>query len=177
MGSRRVLACWPLPKTRIISSPSEYQWIEASLVAQRVKRLPATRETWVWSLGWEYPLEKEMATHSSTLAWKIPWMEKSGRLQSMGSQKVRHDWTTLLYKLKIFLFLIWPLLKRMWENTHLESWIFLQLFIYTCYSVSKPIRFSFSFYYWHLVVSATIFVSARFSWIIRKHKILASFHS
>ena len=64
----------------------------ASLVAQRVKRLPAMRETWVWSLGWEYPLEKEMATHSSTLAWKIPWMEKSGRLQSMGSQKVRHDW-------------------------------------------------------------------------------------
>ena len=45
---------------------------EASLVAQKVKRLPAMRETWVWSLGWEDPLEKEMATHSSTLAWKIP---------------------------------------------------------------------------------------------------------
>ena len=63
----------------------------ASLVAQRVKRLPAMQETWVRSLGQEDPLEKEMATHSSTLAWKIPWTEKPGRLQSMGSQRVRHD--------------------------------------------------------------------------------------
>ena len=51
-----------------------------SLVAQSVKRLPAMRETWVQSLGWEDPLEKEMATHSSTLAWKIPWTEETGRL-------------------------------------------------------------------------------------------------
>ena len=56
-----------------------------------VKRLPAVRETQVRSLGWEDPLEKEMATHSSTLAWKIPWMEEPGRLQSMGSQRVEHD--------------------------------------------------------------------------------------
>ena len=60
----------------------------ASLVAQRVKRLPAMQETWVRSLGQEYPLEKEMATHSSILAWKIPWTEKPGRQQSMGSQRV-----------------------------------------------------------------------------------------
>ena len=53
-------------------------------------------QTWVRSLGWEDPLEKEMATHSSTLAWKIPWMEEPGRLQSMGSQKVRHNWATSL---------------------------------------------------------------------------------
>ena len=53
-------------------------------MAQRVKRLPATQETWVRFLGQEDPLEKEMATHSSTLAWKIPWTEKLGRLQSMG---------------------------------------------------------------------------------------------
>ena len=53
-----------------------------------VKRLPAMRETWVQSLGWEDPLEKEMATHSSILAWKIPWTEEPGRLQSMGSQRV-----------------------------------------------------------------------------------------
>ena len=53
-------------------------------------------ETRVWSLGQEDPLEKEMATHSSTLAWKIPWMEERGRLQSMGSQRVGHDWTTSL---------------------------------------------------------------------------------
>ena len=58
----------------------------ASLAAQMVKHLPAMWETWVWSLGQEDPLEKEMATHSSTLAWKIPWMEEPGRLQSMGSQ-------------------------------------------------------------------------------------------
>ena len=63
----------------------------ASLVAQRLKRLPAMRETWVRSLGREDPLEKEMATHSSTLAWRIPWREEPGRLQSMGSQRVRHD--------------------------------------------------------------------------------------
>ena len=62
-----------------------------SVVAQRVKRLPRVRETWVQSLGWEDPLEKEMAPHSSTLAWKIPWTEKPGRLQSMGLQIVGHD--------------------------------------------------------------------------------------
>ena len=63
----------------------------SNLVAQMVKRLPAMPETWVHSLGREDPLEKEMATHSSTHAWKIPWMEKPGGLQSMGSQRVRHD--------------------------------------------------------------------------------------
>ena len=62
-----------------------------SLVAQVVKRLPAMQETQVRSLGREDPLEKEMATHSSTLAWKMPWTEEPGRLQSMGSQRVRHD--------------------------------------------------------------------------------------
>ena len=62
-----------------------------SPVAQTVKHLPAMWETWVQSLGQEDPLEKEMATHSSTLAWKIPWMEKPGRLQSMGFQRVGHD--------------------------------------------------------------------------------------
>ena len=61
-----------------------------SLVAQTVKRLPTMLETWVKSLGWEDVLEKEMATHSSILAWKIPWMEEPGGLQSTGSQRVRH---------------------------------------------------------------------------------------
>ena len=70
---------------------SDYHYIWASLVAQTVKRLPAVQETWVRSLGWEDPLEKEMATHSSVLAWKIPWTEKPGRLQSMGSQRVGYD--------------------------------------------------------------------------------------
>ena len=62
-----------------------------SLVAQRLKRLPPMWETRVRCLGWEDPLEKEMVTHSSILAWRIPWMEKPGRLQSMGSQRVGHD--------------------------------------------------------------------------------------
>ena len=65
--------------------------IFTSLLAQMVKHLPTMREIWVQSLGWEDPLEKEMATHSSTLAWKIPWTEEHGRLQFMGSQRVRHD--------------------------------------------------------------------------------------
>ena len=63
----------------------------ASLVAQRLKRLPAMQETWVRSLDRVDPLEKEMATHSSILAWRIPWTEEPGGLQSMGSQRVGHD--------------------------------------------------------------------------------------
>ena len=66
-------------------------------MAQTVKRLPAIRETWVWFLGCEDPLEKEMTTHCSTLAWKIPWTEEPNRLQSMGWQRVRHDWATSLH--------------------------------------------------------------------------------
>ena len=62
-----------------------------TLVAQTVKILPAMQETWVQSLGQEDPLETEMATHSSILAWKIPWTEETGALQSMGLQRVRHD--------------------------------------------------------------------------------------
>ena len=56
-----------------------------------VKHLPATQKTQIQSLGWEDPLEKEMATHPSILAWEVPWMEEPGSLQSMGSQRVRHD--------------------------------------------------------------------------------------
>ena len=66
------------------------------MVAQTVKHLSTRREIWVRSLGWEDPLEKEMAMHSSTIAWKIPWTEEPGRLQSMGSQRVRHDGATSL---------------------------------------------------------------------------------
>ena len=63
-------------------------------MAQMVKCLPTVRKTQLQSLGQEDLLEKEMATHSSILAWKIPWTEESARLQSMGSQRVRHDWAT-----------------------------------------------------------------------------------
>ena len=64
-------------------------WV--SLVAQMIKNLPVMQETWVRSLGQEVPLEKEMVTHSSILAWRIPWTEELGKLQSMGLQRVRHD--------------------------------------------------------------------------------------
>ena len=65
--------------------------IRTSLVAQMVKCLSTMQETWVQFLGWEDPLDKEMAIHSSAIAWKIPWTEEPGRLQSIGSQKVGHD--------------------------------------------------------------------------------------
>ena len=71
--------------------PSLVGELRASLVAQSVRNLPAVQETWVRSLGWEDPLEKEMATHSSILSWKISWTEEPGGLQSMGSQRVGHD--------------------------------------------------------------------------------------
>ena len=69
--------------------PLQCSW--ASLVGQMVKNPPTMRETWVPSLGWEDPLKAGMATHSSILAWRIPWSEEPGRLWSMGSQRVRQD--------------------------------------------------------------------------------------
>ena len=67
------------------------------LVSQMVKKLPAGQNNWVWSLGQEDSLGKGMVTHSSILAWRIPWTEEPGGLQSMGSQKVRHDWVTNIF--------------------------------------------------------------------------------
>ena len=81
-----IIKSWTLNNLNFTSLPRG-----ASLVAQRVKRLPAIQETWVRSLGQDDPLEKERATHSSTLAWKIQWTEKPGRLQSTGSRTVGHD--------------------------------------------------------------------------------------
>ena len=72
-----------------IGYPLQYSW--ASLMAQLVKNLPAMWKTWVQSLGREDPLERGMATHSSILAWKIPWTEDPGGLQSMGLQRVGHN--------------------------------------------------------------------------------------
>ena len=72
-----------------IGYPLQGSW--ASLMAQMVNNLPAMQETWVRSLGWEYPLEEGMATHSIILAWRIPWTEEPGGLQSVGSQRVGHD--------------------------------------------------------------------------------------
>ena len=88
-GQNNQFLCLSGCKTMVIQKC--YHFMRASLVAQMVSNLPATWETRVGSLGWEDPLEKEMTTHSSTLVWKIPWTEKPGRLQSMGSQRVGHD--------------------------------------------------------------------------------------
>ena len=73
---------------------STSHFCRASLVAQLIKNLPAMQETWFWSLGQEDALEKGMATHSSILAWRIPWREKPGGLQSVESQRVGHSWAT-----------------------------------------------------------------------------------
>ena len=78
-----------------LTSRYTYSW--ASLVVQMVKNLPAMQETQIKSLGQEDPLEKEKATQSSILAWRIPWTEEPGRLQSMGSQRIRHDGATNTY--------------------------------------------------------------------------------
>ena len=92
MGSQRVGHDWATSR-----SHSRNSKIRDFLVAQMVKCLSTVRETWVQALGWEDPLQKEMAIQSSTIAWKIPWTEDPGRLQSMGSQRVGHDWVTSLH--------------------------------------------------------------------------------
>ena len=94
-----------------------FNWPRASLVAQMVKNLPAMQETWVWSLGQEDPLEEGMATHSSTLTWKILWTEEPGGLQSMGLQRVGHDWAA--------------------EHTHTSHFISSKTFIFIHFSISK----------------------------------------
>ena len=76
-----------------IGHPLQYSW--DSPVAQMVKSLPVMRETWIWSLGWEDPLEEGMATYSSILPGESPWTGEPGRLQSMGLHRVRHNWHDL----------------------------------------------------------------------------------
>ena len=98
--SLKMPSFWEFPDGPVVRTLLPVQWAEfpslvgelrASLVAQSVRNLPAVQETRVRSLGWEDPLEKEMATHSSILSWKISWTEEPGVLQSMGSQRVGHD--------------------------------------------------------------------------------------
>ena len=104
-----------------------------SLVAQRLKRLPPMLETWVRSPGQEDTLEKEMATHSSILACRSPWTEEPGRLQSMGSQRVGHDWATsltLIINIDGQLFSVyWPLNLLFYELFHIIYLIFLLNFL------------------------------------------------
>ena len=110
----------------------------ASLVAQRLKRLPAMRETWVRSLGREDPLEKEMATHSSIPAWRIRWTEEPGELQSTGSQRVGHDWATSLSLNKPY----WP--KNHINNSKVNRVIlrFLKNFVLLMHFFPSLIRFN-----------------------------------
>ena len=81
-----------------------------------VKNLPAVQETCIQSLGWEDPLEKRMATHSSIVAWIIPWTEEPGKLQSMGSQRIRHDWATNTFTLNIFVQLLFNQIKEIYKE-------------------------------------------------------------
>ena len=93
----------------------QYSWV--SLLAQTVKNTPALQETWVPSLGWEDALEKGKATHSSVLAWRIPWAEEPGRLQSMGSQRVGHDWATNIFtSVYFFIFFSIPTYPRILDT-------------------------------------------------------------
>ena len=109
-----------------------------SLVAQMVNCLPTMQETWVWSLGQEYPLEKEMATHSSTLAWKIPWTEEPGRLQFIGLQRVGHDWANSLSLFFPVPVDTWHTEQKLGKMTgHLGKGKMLTL---NCFSVWEPMR-------------------------------------
>ena len=94
-----VFSCWFFCKASVAIQIliSEAILPSSSLMAQMIKNLPAVRETRVQSLSQEGPLEKGLETHSRILAWKIPWPEEPGRLQSMGSQRVRHDWATFAF--------------------------------------------------------------------------------
>ena len=87
---------------------------QASLVVQTVKNQPAVQDTWVGSLGWEDPLEKGMAAHSSILAWEIPWTEAPGGLQLMGSQRVRQDWATFTHILCFYILSFLGVRLREW---------------------------------------------------------------
>ena len=115
-----------------------------SPVAQRLKRLPAMQETWAQSLGQEDPLEKEMATHSGILAWKIPWTEELGGLQSMGLQRVRYDRATSLSLLCIKYINSKELLHKtgnciqyliityMEKNWYKNEYIYMRTYTYVC---------------------------------------------
>ena len=102
-----------------------------------VKNLPAVQVTRVWPLGWEDPLEKEMATHSSILAWKISWTEEPGGLQSMGSQRVRHDWVTNTLRILY----VYPGYKGD-TNPFSDMW-FANVFSYSVDSLFTFLRMSF----------------------------------
>ena len=117
-------------------------------MAQTVKRLSTVRETRVRSLGWEDPLEKEMAIHSSTIVWKIPWTEEPGRLQSVGSQRVGHDLNSCI--IKIFLSCFYHF-KTIRLRIALSDRLFFSPYIIpsgfeNCYKENSESRLNFSYF-------------------------------
>ena len=110
-----------------------HNWFEiivwASLVAQMVKNLSAVQETWVQSLNQEDPLEKGMAIHSNNLTWKFLWTEEPGRLESKGSQRVRHDWVTN------------TLTRPAWRSSGMRNYIFIQRFLKHQWSINEKKSF------------------------------------
>ena len=122
--TRLLIGCTPIQHKKVFKRQQKpsiwYYWVYFLL--------------WIWSLGWEDPVEKAMAPHSSTLAWKIPWMEEPGRLQSMESQRVGHDWATSLSLSPLETFaetkikIIWILLhfqvsipRPLWQNKKVKN--------------------------------------------------------
>ena len=139
------------------------------------------QETRVWSLGWEDPLQKEMATHSSILAWRIPWMEEPGGLQSMGSQWVRHNWVTSLSlwdikfirKKKLAKLKILPALKH--TNNTVIAVMFCSSFFFSCafihLSVGTYIKrlyfLKHSFWTHSMSCTMTCFLSIKLCWFFQ----------
>ena len=114
----------------LFSFPYPICW--ASLMAQMVKHLSAMRETWVRYLGLEDPLEQEVATHSSTVVWKTPWPEVPHRLQSMGSQRIGHDWVTSL-----------SFLSQPWISKSNASFFYITLYycLKYCFKIMPKLKF------------------------------------
>ena len=108
-----------------------------SLVAQMIKNLPAMQETWVQSLGWEDPLEKGMVTHSSIFAWKIPWTEESGQLQSTGSQRVGHNWVTNTQTPEPYMFRCYGLSQYIEQS---RRWVWLMILVNVNWKSLLPLR-------------------------------------
>ena len=114
-----------------------------------VKNLPTMRETWVWSLGWEDPLEKEMVTHSSILAWEIPWIEEPGGLQPMGSQRVQ-DWTANTRN-------IWTEVSELWEVLQVSGPCgYFYLVVESCLTLLQPMDCSLPGFSVHGIFQARI---------------------
>ena len=146
-----------LHHTPHLANTSLYLWVCFYFVefvvfptGSMVKNLPTMQETWVWSLDQEDPLEEEMATHSSILAWRISWTEEPGWLQSTGSQKVGHDWVT--------------------EHTHTQTHIFVHLFCFLD-STYKWTHTVFIF----LCLSSLSIIPSRFIHVVSNSKISSFF--